>query len=111
MSVPFYFVCVRCEAKWFFARGSSACPRCSAMCESIEQLTPPWLAPRPDCGGGKGGTSPRTGSYSDRDRDARSCISPPDDGRRPVVWYYLRVISLSQAGLASTTTEWLSLSA
>jgi hypothetical protein len=40
--VPFYFVCLVCEAKWFAETQRSTCPRCRTSRLSNEQLTPPW---------------------------------------------------------------------
>lgn len=37
-----YFVCDRCESKWFNAAPSSHCPRCGHAAVSSEQLVPPW---------------------------------------------------------------------
>jgi len=37
-----YFVCSRCEAKWFGRRGQLACPRCGLVSVSKVQLGPPW---------------------------------------------------------------------
>ena len=45
--VPWYFVCARCNAKWFHSTEVVNCPRCGALCRSHEQITPPW------CSGGR----------------------------------------------------------
>ncbi len=40
---PFYFLCRRCEAKWFAAIARIRCPRCGKRCRSDVQASPPWL--------------------------------------------------------------------
>lgn len=37
-----YFVCFRCDAKWFAEEQEMPCPRCCAVARSCERLTPPW---------------------------------------------------------------------
>jgi predicted DNA-binding transcriptional regulator AlpA len=37
-----YFVCDRCDAKWFAHLSQSSCPRCQQIMVSNEQLEPPW---------------------------------------------------------------------
>ena len=37
-----YFVCARCEAKWFSRTKESTCPRCQLESTSSERLLPPW---------------------------------------------------------------------
>jgi hypothetical protein len=39
---PYYFVCTRCDAKWFGNRPLARCPRCRRRCRSEEQIVPPW---------------------------------------------------------------------
>jgi hypothetical protein len=41
--MSFYFVCDRCNCKWFAACRVHRCPRCDKRCESREQRTAPWL--------------------------------------------------------------------
>lgn len=36
-----YFAC-HCNAKWFNRHKVTECPRCGCICESREQLVPPW---------------------------------------------------------------------
>ena len=38
-----YFVCDRCDAKWFSLQQQAACPRCRATAASTERIIPPWL--------------------------------------------------------------------
>jgi len=38
-----YFVCERCNAKWFASREGSSCPRCGHDAVSNEQHEVPWL--------------------------------------------------------------------
>lgn len=40
--IPFYFVCPRCDAKWFWNRRLARCPRCRRRCRSVERIFPPW---------------------------------------------------------------------
>ena len=40
--LSWYFVCGRCEAKWFAPQPEVACPRCRQHCVSRERLVPPW---------------------------------------------------------------------
>jgi ribosomal protein L37E len=40
----YYFVCLRCNSKWFAAVTKMNCPRCGKPCESKERLIPLWLA-------------------------------------------------------------------
>ena len=44
-SEHYYFVCRRCNAKWFAVKRRVACPRCSAVAQSRERLRPPWRKP------------------------------------------------------------------
>lgn len=37
-----YFVCERCNCKFFHREKTAACPRCGSSLASNEQLTPPW---------------------------------------------------------------------
>ena len=39
-----FFVCPRCEAKWFALEQKVPCPRCSTKVCSRERLAPPWLS-------------------------------------------------------------------
>ena len=39
-----YFVCPKCEAKWFALEQKMPCPRCSVEVRSRERITPPWLS-------------------------------------------------------------------
>ena len=39
-----YFVCFRCNAKWFAEEQEMPCPRCCLTVRSRERLTPPWLS-------------------------------------------------------------------
>jgi hypothetical protein len=39
-----YFVCDRCNAKWFAAKKSMRCPRCGRRESSDEQFFFPWTA-------------------------------------------------------------------
>lgn len=41
-ATSYYFVCRRCEAKWFAPLRKRRCPRCGKVGVSREQLTPPW---------------------------------------------------------------------
>ena len=42
-SIPFYFVCSRCDAKFFNPVSTSDCPRCgNEGLESNERIHPPW---------------------------------------------------------------------
>jgi len=38
----YYYVCERCEAKYFSRRRVEPCPRCRRLLTSRETLTPPW---------------------------------------------------------------------
>ena len=40
-----YFVCNRCDAKWFSLQQRATCPRCRAIATSTERVIPPWLLP------------------------------------------------------------------
>lgn len=44
----FYFLCVRCDTKWFASRGSCECPRCGLRSETNQQYEMPWLTRRYD---------------------------------------------------------------
>lgn len=37
-----YFVCDRCDCKWFRSEPASLCPRCGTFRRSTERLIPPW---------------------------------------------------------------------
>ena len=37
-----YFVCRRCNAKWFAKEANAGCPRCYLSARSTTQLVPPW---------------------------------------------------------------------
>lgn len=37
-----YFVCLRCNAKWFHWKRAGSCPRCGIILESSERFVPPW---------------------------------------------------------------------
>jgi len=39
--IDWYFVCTRCECKFFHGESSIDCPRCGRSLTSMEQLTPP----------------------------------------------------------------------
>jgi hypothetical protein len=41
-SIPFYFVCELCDAKWFAETRTAHCPRCRTRNSSRERLIPPW---------------------------------------------------------------------
>lgn len=41
-----YFVCDRCNAKWFFAGQRIECPRCGLEQWSDEAIVPPWQVRR-----------------------------------------------------------------
>jgi hypothetical protein len=47
MNLPYYFVCVRCDAKWFARLPRVMCPRCEQWCSSREQRRPPWWKSSP----------------------------------------------------------------
>lgn len=38
----FYFVCDRCDCKWYRKEPASLCPRCCKFHRSSVKLTPPW---------------------------------------------------------------------
>ena len=38
----YYFVCMRCDAKFFSQGNSESCPRCGAGLTSTDEQTPPW---------------------------------------------------------------------
>lgn len=42
MTQQFYFVCTKCEAKFFKPYDSAVCPRCGNEVHSTEKLNPPW---------------------------------------------------------------------
>ena len=42
-SPSWYYVCTRCDAKWFAKQESIDCPRCGLTIHSTVRLTPPWL--------------------------------------------------------------------
>jgi hypothetical protein len=42
----FYFVCSRCNAKWFAHTNHADCHRCGRLATSQELITPPWLQDR-----------------------------------------------------------------
>ena len=44
----FYFICHRCNAKWFAPGKTAACPRCAKHSKSTEQYDPPWRIEFPD---------------------------------------------------------------
>lgn len=39
----FYFLCSRCDCKWFAAQGGALCPRCGHECSTTEHYEVPWL--------------------------------------------------------------------
>lgn len=41
-SIPFYFLCGLCDAKWFAEARAACCPRCRTPGRSQEQVAPPW---------------------------------------------------------------------
>jgi predicted DNA-binding transcriptional regulator AlpA len=41
-SARWYFLCDRCQAKWFDAARPSSCPRCGHSATSNEKFVPPW---------------------------------------------------------------------
>lgn len=43
-SLRWYFVCDRCNAKWFSPIPNSDCPRCGRPSKSTTQAIPPWLS-------------------------------------------------------------------
>lgn len=38
----FYFICYRCNAKWFAPGKKWTCPRCGKQSTSTEERDPPW---------------------------------------------------------------------
>lgn len=45
-SERWYFVCDRCDAKWFQPWNVGICPRCGQAAESRERMIPPWVQQR-----------------------------------------------------------------
>jgi len=41
-SIPWYFVCSVCAAKWFAEAPKCRCPRCGTLSTSDEKIEPPW---------------------------------------------------------------------
>ena len=73
-----YFVCPRCDAKWFALVRETLCPRCCARGRSRERLTPPWWS------GSAGTQSP---SQIGPIRPPNSNLNPMEDvmpDRRPI---------------------------
>ena len=60
----FYYVCVRCEAKFFSPRQVEPCPRCGMTLNSRERLTPPWQTHAKGSLDQKLRTTPRPNSVS-----------------------------------------------